>query len=61
LDWTPQKPTARNIRRDYEEIAHWRKEVWLKLKKARRENRMIACVDEAAFYLLPGVTPTCAP
>jgi len=31
LDWTPQKPTARNIRRDYEEIAHWRKEVWLKL------------------------------
>jgi len=30
-------------------------------KKARRENRMIACVDEAAFYLLPGVVRTYAP
>jgi transposase len=30
-------------------------------KKAQRERRMIACVDEAAFYLLPGVVRTYAP
>src|SRR5256885_1103383 len=30
-------------------------------KKARRESRVIVCVDEAAFYLLPGVVRTYAP
>lgn len=30
-------------------------------KKARREGRLIVCVDEAAFYLLAGVVRTYAP
>jgi transposase len=30
-------------------------------KKARREGRLIVCVDEAGFYLLPGVVRTYAP
>jgi hypothetical protein len=30
-------------------------------KKARRERRLIVCIDEAAFYLLAGVVRTYAP
>src|SRR5262245_33937579 len=30
-------------------------------KKARREGRLIICVDEAGFYLLPGLVRTYAP
>ncbi len=30
-------------------------------KKARREKRIIVCVDEPGFYLLPGVVRTYAP
>ena len=30
-------------------------------KKARGERRVIVCVDEAGFYLLPGVVRTYAP
>jgi transposase len=35
LEWTPQKPAARDRRRNEEEIAHWRAEVWPALKKRR--------------------------
>jgi transposase len=35
LDWTPQKPAVRDIRRDEAEIARWRTEVWPELKKRR--------------------------
>lgn len=33
LDWTPQKPAMRDLRRREAEIARWRKEVWPELKK----------------------------
>jgi transposase len=35
LAWTPQKPLVFDIRRDEEEVARWRKEVWPELKKRR--------------------------
>lgn len=33
LDWTPQKPAIRDQRRDEQQIAHWRTEIWPSLKK----------------------------
>jgi transposase len=35
LDWTPQQPMTRDQRRNEQEIAHWRAEVWPALKKKR--------------------------
>ena len=35
LRWTPQQPLERAIQRDEAEVAHWRKEVWLDMKKKR--------------------------
>jgi transposase len=35
LNWTPQKPVVRDLRRDEGEIERWRKEVWPELKKRR--------------------------
>jgi hypothetical protein len=35
LDWTPRKPLVFDVRRDDEEVALWRKEVWPELKKRR--------------------------
>jgi transposase len=35
LGWTPQKPLVFDIRRDDEEVARWRKEIWPDLKKKR--------------------------
>src|SRR5262249_365531 len=39
-----------------------RKETWPELiSRARREQRIIVFIDEAGFYLLPGVVKTYAP
>ena len=35
IDWTPQKPLIRDLRRDEAEVTRWRKEVWPELKKRR--------------------------
>ena len=62
LRWTPQVPITRAIQRDEEAIAHWRTDVWPELQtRARRERRTLVFVDEAAFYLLPGVVKTYSP
>ena len=62
LHWTPQKPIARATQRDEIKIAQWREAVWPELlKQARRERRIIVFIDEAGFYLLPGVVRTYAP
>jgi transposase len=62
LQWTPQKPIARATQRDEIKIAQWREAVWPELlKQARRERRIIVFIDEAGFYLLPGVVRTYAP
>jgi len=62
LHWTPQQPIERAAQRDEEEIAHWRKEVWLEVqKKARLEHRILVFVDESGFYLLPAAIRTYAP
>lgn len=62
LEWTPQKPVERATQRDEQQIAAWREETWTELKKkARRERRTLVFVDEAGFYLLPGVVRTYAP
>lgn len=62
LQWTPQKPIARASQRDEIKIARWREAVWPEwLKQARRERRVIVFIDEAGFYLLPGVIRTYAP
>jgi transposase len=62
LCWTPQVPVTRAIQRDEEAIERWRAAVWPELRqRARRERRALVFVDEAGFYLLPGVVKTYAP
>jgi transposase len=62
LRWTPQVPITRAVQRDEEAIERWRDEVWPGLqRKARRERRVLVFVDEAGFYLLPGLVRTYAP
>jgi transposase len=62
LHWTPQVPITRAIQRDEEAIERWRDAVWPELRRrARRERRTLVFVDEAGFYLLPGVVKTYAP
>lgn len=62
LHWTPQVPITRALQRDEEAIERWRDEVWPDLRRqARREHRVLVFVDEAGFYLLPGVVRTYAP
>src|SRR5262245_1924667 len=62
LGWTPQVPITRAIRRDEEAIERWRRDVWPALRRrARRERRTLAFVDEAGFYLLPGLVKAYAP
>jgi transposase len=62
LRWTPQVPITRALQRDEEAIDRWRDEVWPQLRaRARRERRVLVFVDEAGFYLLPGVVRTYAP
>jgi transposase len=62
LRWTPQVPITRAIQRDEEAIERWRDEGWPALRqRARRERRALVFVDEAGFYLLPGVVRTYAP
>jgi transposase len=62
LHRTPQVPIQRALQRDEGAIEHWRDEVWPELRKrSRRERRVLVFVDEAGFYLLPGVVKTYAP
>lgn len=62
LRWTPQVPIRRAIQRDEGAIDRWRDEVWPELRRrARRERRTLVFVDEAGFYLLPGVVKTYSP
>jgi transposase len=62
LHWTPQVPIRRAIQRDEEAIERWRDEVWPELwKRTRRERRVLVFVDEAGFYLLPGMVKTYSP
>jgi len=62
LHWTPQTPIRRATQRDEVAIEHWRRVAWPEsLKRARKERRVLVFVDEAGFYLLPGVVKTYAP
>jgi hypothetical protein len=62
LGWTPQVPIRRAIQRDEEAVRRWRDETWPALRRrARRERRVPVLVDEAGFYLLPGLVRTYAP
>jgi transposase len=62
LGWTPQVPITRAVQRDEEAIERWRQEVWPGLKRrAQEERRGLFFVDEAGFYLLPGVVKTYGP
>lgn len=62
LCWTPQTPLTRAIQRDEEAIRLWREQTWPRLRQqARRERRTPVFIDEAGFYLLPGVVKTYAP
>lgn len=62
VGWTPQVPIRRASQRDESAIAWWRDVTWPELRQqARRERRVLVFVDEAGFYLLPGVVKTYAP
>jgi transposase len=62
LRWTPQAPVRRALQRDEPAIEGWRDSVWPAVRaRARRERRVLVFVDEAGFYLLPGVVKTYAP
>jgi transposase len=62
LGWTPQVPVRRASQRDESAIAGWRGVTWPALRRqARRERRVLVFVDEAGFYLLPGLVKTYAP
>jgi transposase len=62
LGWTPQVPITRATQRDESAIDWWREVTWPALRvEARRERRALVFVDEAGFYLLPGVVKTYAP
>jgi len=59
LDWSPQIPNSRAVQRDEAAIQHWRSAVWPGLwQQAKRERRCVVFVDEAGFYLLPGLVKT---
>jgi transposase len=62
LGWTPQVPNTRAVQRDEVAIKRWRLETWPELRrKAARERRTLVFIDEAGFYLLPGVVRTYGP
>jgi len=62
LGWTPQVPIRRASQRDESAIGWWRDVTWPELRaQARRKRRVLVFVDEAGFYLLPGVVKTYAP
>ena len=62
LDWTPQLPITRAAQRDEVCIAHWRATIWPQLQiAARQAGQTIVFIDEAAFYLLPGMVKSYAP
>jgi transposase len=62
LGWTPQVPLRRAFQRDEEAIARWQADVWPAVRRrARRQQRALVFVDEAGFYLLPGVVKTYGP
>jgi hypothetical protein len=62
LGWTPQLPISRARQRDEAAIARWRVEAWPQLRaQATQERRSLVFVDEAGFYLLPGLVKTYAP
>jgi transposase len=62
LGWSPQVPITRAIQRDEEQIRRWREQDWPALRRrARRQGRTLVFVDEAGFYLLPGVVKTYGP
>jgi transposase len=62
LHWTPQAPIQRATQRDEAAIEQWRQEVWPRLlREAKTERRTVVFVDEAGFYLLPGLVKTYAP
>jgi transposase len=62
LRWSPQVPIRRAIQRDEEAIERWREEAWPALRRqAKQERRVPVLVDEAGFYLLPGLVRTYGP
>jgi len=62
LGWTPQVPIVRAIQRNEGQVRRWRDDAWPELKRrARREGRALAFVDESGFYLLPAAVRTYAP
>jgi transposase len=62
IGWTPQVPITRAVQRDEEAIERWQREAWPELRRrCRCERRTPVFVDEAGFYLLPGVVRTYSP
>jgi transposase len=62
LGGTPQVPLRRAFQRDEEAITRWQAVVWpAGWRRACREQRALVFVDEAGFYLLPGVVKTYGP
>lgn len=62
LNWSPQVPMTRALQRDEVAIERWHVEGWPALRRrAKRKRQVIVFVDEAGFYLLPGMVKTYGP
>ena len=62
LHWRPQVPITRAIQRAETAIDRWRGDIWPALRaQAKRERRTVVFVDEAGFYLRPGLVKTYSP
>ncbi len=51
MGFSCQRPTRRAIERDGEKIRHWKRHKWPALKKARRDGRVIVCIDETGISI----------
>lgn len=53
LGFSPQKTKRRALEHDEEEIQHWIKEKWPRIKKASRLKAFLVFIDESGFLMAP--------
>lgn len=62
LDWSCQKPERRALQRNEQEIAHWKRYRWLRIRRRADElGAHLVFLDESGFLLIPNLKRTWAP